>query len=192
MKALFKNTVTGETKLVDVETKQKRKLTFGGVEWVRVAKEKPKSRATRLSDVQANLESAKNAAEEMLEKVEKLVEGEHDAEVITPEEMGALSFDCSDLDNLKEEMESWRDNMAGTNLESTEKYDAVSEAADNLDTACSSAECISEPSLPAPEKEGDKITVAQWQFFKEELDSFIEELDTTISDADGTEFPGMY
>lgn len=42
-------------------------------------------------------------------------------------------LECSDAQELKSEMESWRDNMDGTGLENTEKYSSVSEAADALD-----------------------------------------------------------
>jgi methyl-accepting chemotaxis protein len=37
--------------------------------------------------------------------------------------------------SLQEEMESWRDNMSGTNLENTEKYGQVEEAAQTLESA---------------------------------------------------------
>ena len=37
--------------------------------------------------------------------------------------------------DLADEMESWRDNMSGTNLESTGKYETVGECADVLSTA---------------------------------------------------------
>ena len=40
----------------------------------------------------------------------------------------------SDLDELKEEVENQRDNMQGTNLENTQKYSTLDEAADTLDS----------------------------------------------------------
>lgn len=40
-----------------------------------------------------------------------------------------------ELNALKEEMEEWRDNMDGTGLESTEKYQEVEQCADELETA---------------------------------------------------------
>ena len=40
----------------------------------------------------------------------------------------------SELDSLADEMESWRDNMEGTNLENTQKYETISECADTLRT----------------------------------------------------------
>jgi hypothetical protein len=40
----------------------------------------------------------------------------------------------ADLDGLKEEVENQRDNMSGTNLENTQKYSTLDEAADALDS----------------------------------------------------------
>ncbi len=40
-----------------------------------------------------------------------------------------------ELNALKEEMEEWRDNMDGTGLESTDKYQEVEECVDDLDAA---------------------------------------------------------
>jgi iron only hydrogenase large subunit-like protein len=42
-------------------------------------------------------------------------------------------LDISDIESLRDEMTEWRDNMDGTGLENTSKYEAVSEAADQLD-----------------------------------------------------------
>ncbi len=38
----------------------------------------------------------------------------------------------SEIEALTDEMEQWRDNMQGTNLESTERYSRVEEAAETL------------------------------------------------------------
>lgn len=43
-----------------------------------------------------------------------------------------------DLESLQEEIGSWRDNMEGTGLENTSKYESVSECAGQLDTALQS------------------------------------------------------
>lgn len=39
----------------------------------------------------------------------------------------------AEVQALAEEMGNWRDNMGGTNLENTEKYQAVEQAADQLE-----------------------------------------------------------
>jgi chromosome segregation ATPase len=39
----------------------------------------------------------------------------------------------SEIDCLLEEIEEWRDNMQGTNLENTSKYQEVSDCADELE-----------------------------------------------------------
>jgi hypothetical protein len=47
-----------------------------------------------------------------------------------------------DLESLKEELESWRDNLSGTPLENTNKYQEVSDACDELESAVSELENI--------------------------------------------------
>jgi len=42
-------------------------------------------------------------------------------------------LDTCEIESLRDEMTEWRDNMDGTGLENTQKYEAVSEAADQLD-----------------------------------------------------------
>lgn len=49
-----------------------------------------------------------------------------------------LDYAKSDLESLSEEMGSWRDNMEGTALENTGKYETVSECADTLEDQSSS------------------------------------------------------
>ena len=46
--------------------------------------------------------------------------------------MGLMEQAQSGIETLAEELESWHDNMSGTNLESTGKYQRLEEAADNL------------------------------------------------------------
>lgn len=55
--------------------------------------------------------------------------------------VGALVADAiSELESLKDEMGEWRDNMEGTGLENTSKYEQVQEAADTLESYVSEIE----------------------------------------------------
>ena len=45
----------------------------------------------------------------------------------------AFSMGCDEIGSLAEEMGEWRDNMSGTNLESTSKYEDVDETASSLE-----------------------------------------------------------
>jgi len=47
----------------------------------------------------------------------------------------ALSSGHSELEELKNEMEEWRDNLSGNNMEHLPKYDEVSEVVDTLENA---------------------------------------------------------
>lgn len=53
----------------------------------------------------------------------------------------AIGDAMSEIETLKDEMEEQRDNMQGTNLEATPKYEAISEVVDEL-------EGLSEPDVP--------------------------------------------
>ena len=48
------------------------------------------------------------------------------------EALDLIEQGMSEIDALAEEMESWRDNMTGTNLENTQKYQDVEECAETL------------------------------------------------------------
>ena len=55
--------------------------------------------------------------------------------------LGQMEEGLSEIETLADEMESWRDNMSGTNLENTEKYQSVDECAETLRSAFDDIEC---------------------------------------------------
>ena len=68
--------------------------------------------------------------------------------------LGQIEEGLSEVETLADEMESWRDNMSGTNLENTEKYQSVEECADilreafdNIDSAKSDLESVEFPGM---------------------------------------------
>lgn len=54
--------------------------------------------------------------------------------------LGLLQEGLDEVQMLQEEMESWCNNMQGTNLENTEKYSRVEECTNKLSDAVSSIE----------------------------------------------------
>ena len=56
------------------------------------------------------------------------------------EALNLIEQGLSGIDELADEMESWRDNISGTNLESTQKYQDVEECADILRQAADDIE----------------------------------------------------
>lgn len=71
------------------------------------------------------------------------------------EALQKINDGLEEIQSLQEEMQDWYDNMSGTNLESTEKYETVGECADSLQTTA-------------------------------------DDLESTVSEAEGIEFPGMF
>jgi len=55
--------------------------------------------------------------------------------VCTGKPIGSLEDALSDIEALKEEIEEWRDNLESNSMDHLPKYEEVSEAADNLDSA---------------------------------------------------------
>jgi methyl-accepting chemotaxis protein len=94
-----------------------------------------------------------------------------------------------DFEGLQEEMESWRDGMQGTNLESTDKYSRVEEAASNLSDVVSSLDQISEPT--APEAKDGFMEIAAVVEYTDELDQAADDIESAANDSENVEFPGF-
>lgn len=59
--------------------------------------------------------------------------------------LGAFEEAKSEIESLRDEMSEWADNLENGNLGHTEKFDAVSEARDNLDNAVSDLDGVDFP-----------------------------------------------
>lgn len=91
-----------------------------------------------------------------------------------------------ELGALKEELESWRDNISGTNFETSEKFEQLEEAISQLDSAISSIE------YAVSQIEDAEITIDNAEEKVDELSGYAGDLESGISDAESVEFPGMY
>lgn len=80
-------------------------------------------------------------------------------------------FDTGELEALAEEIGSWRDNMSGTSLENTGKFEQVSDAASTLEDI---------------DTEAPEITSL------DEIDEAADELENRADELEGVEFPGMF
>ncbi|RJR27727.1 hypothetical protein C4561_01345 [candidate division WWE3 bacterium] len=140
-----------------------------------------KSRATRLSQATAPIDSMVVHLEEIRNEFSDIEDASENV-ALTKEQEDELSakigevwsLDIGEIESLSEEMSSWRDNMNGTNLESTSKYETVSECADTLENVVSELSSLDEPrSL-------------------DELEAAIATLQSALLDLENIEFPGMY
>lgn len=73
---------------------------------------------------------------------------------VTTDVEGAFSSGREDVTSLKEEMEEWKDNLEGNNMEHLPKFEEVSECFDALDNGVGTLEGIEVPSCL------DGVTVA--------------------------------
>jgi len=126
-----------------------------------------KSRARRLSDALAPIYSAIEAHEE------------------APD-------DLSEIESLKDEMETWRDGLQGTNLEYSPKYEEVDAACAELENGLSSLESAissyNEALTPAPGTEDIKDNADH----EDEIEDAKSEVESALSELENVSFPGMY
>ncbi|MCJ7816693.1 MAG: hypothetical protein MUP55_02440, partial [Candidatus Aenigmarchaeota archaeon] len=147
----------------------------------------------------ADAEAIRECTGEIKQRLEDMAEGGDDPELkMTKEqiedEMKAIkgleetakktleNLNWGEIESLAEEMGSWRDNMQGTNLEMTSKYEAVSDAADTLENAVSDLEGLGGPDWENTNHEE----------LADELEEIADTIENTASDLEGIEFPGMY
>lgn len=105
-------------------------------------------------------------------------------------QFGEMESMKGELEGLAEEMESWRDNMSGTNLEATDKFSRVEEAVDGLQDAISSLDSVSEPSSPPEDEKTLKIETVRE--YADEIEQAADDIESASGDAEGVDFPGMF
>ena len=102
-------------------------------------------------------------------------------------------IDYSEVTELMDEMQSWRDGLEGTNLEYSEKFERISDAADTLEAIESELSIIEIP--PSVDKE-DWIKKAINNPDPDESADVLEEIPDAIeeqaNELESVEFPTMY
>jgi hypothetical protein len=170
----FKNEM-GETKYFEVsEVGKKRKVIVGGIKWKKVPRYYPPSRADRLSAEISKLYSIQEQYQSQSE------DGHPDLSSLDRQ------FDSSEIESLRDEIENWKSGMEGTNLESTSKYEELSECLDNLENAISSLESIDFDSLDGISEESPVEEI------QEILSSIADQIGDIISELENVSFPGMF
>ena len=168
------------------ENTRKRKLIKDGVEYKRVPRPKYKSRATRLSEACSVIADVADTLEGIAGQFT-----DYDPEFNTQEELDALLadmeaqfalIDVSDIEGLKEEIETWRDGMEGTNLEYSSKYDELTECFDALELGVDGLEGNEAPSTDGVEPDA----------IADELSNAIDEIRSGLDELECVCFPGMY
>jgi hypothetical protein len=174
-----------------------------------MAKPKYKSRATRCAEAAGNIsmaaEEIRGIADELTTLLDDydsdhegatVVDAETSIEVLeiiapVPGQFESADESKGEIENLSEEMGNWRDNMQGTNLESTDKYSRVDEAASTLEDASSNLDGVSEPEAPKKAEDGT-MDIEALRDYVTELENTAQELEDAASDAENVEFPGMF
>jgi len=163
------------------EKSRKKTIEKNGKIYKRVPSPKYQSRSSRCGDVISNLESAKDSLENIVSELsEEDIASETVVEKIEEAEEILSGIDSGELKSLQSEMEDWRDNMSGTNLESTSKFETVSECADYLSSA---SDGLSSMNSELSEEKDSAIS---------EIEDQISNLEEMIGNLESCEFPGMF
>ena len=135
-------------------------------------KPKYKSRAIRAEEQATEIQMAVDDIRDLVneEDLESLNDDERENLIESINEI-ITGIDFGELESLADEMASWRDNMQGTNLESTMKYAEVEEAANTLENI--------DPSI-------DEISDI------DEIDERLDELEEKVSEIQSVIFPTMF
>lgn len=141
-----------------------------------------------ISDYLENIEEPLEDIEtEEIEEVKEIKDKEQVVKKITDAKTLIEELSPGDLEDLKDEMESWASNMEGTSLEYTSKYETVSETASALEDVISDIESIS-----VPEIDMTKLTIESIKDFAGEVKDIIDTIESALGDAENIDFPGMY
>ena len=149
------------------------------------------SRAKRASETASKLEA-------IVEQIRGLAEDLRDEP--TPDEIREIAekifaikeIDYSEVTELMDEMQCWRDGLEGTNLEYSEKFERITDTADTLEEIESELSIIEIPSVnkenwlkkvinnPDPDVSGD------------ELDEIADTIEEQANELENVEFPTMF
>lgn len=97
-----------------------------------------------------------------------------------------VGVDTSEAESLRDEMQSWEENLSGANMEHLPKYDEVQEANQACEEAVSDAENVTVPSLDATAG-ADALDT-----FADECEEAAGSLNEAADALEGVDFPGMY
>lgn len=154
-----------------------------------MAKKKRETRASRLSDAIEIAENAKAVLEEILPEIHDAIEVGIDKEQREKIE-NAIKDSLTNVEDatgrvmeLQDEMLSWAENMEGTNLAHTQKYEDVSLVAETLESAVGYFDNIEI-------LDTDDIHNMEIEDLAEFVNDAISELDYAIDECNGVEFPG--
>lgn len=146
---------------------------------------KYKSRATRLAEVVGELQQVQSQMEGLIPDNTLTIRAKAEAYNEIWSDVPAMS----ELEMLKDEMVSWRDNMDGTNLENTQKYEDVDTCADALEDAHNE---MAETELTGYEVDKQRGTPLLMPALHEIIQETIDIIDSSVSDLESVIFPGAF
>lgn len=149
------------------------------------------SRADRASDCADGLRDVANAYRSLADGIRVYLDNDRFAQGMADDERDAElarikaqfdelpDSDCSEIDDLAQELGDWRDNMQGTGLENTAKFEEVSDTAGTLESI------DTDPDTPS--WDGDNLSSTA-----DDLETCAEALEDIADELESIDYPGMY
>jgi protein subunit release factor A len=105
-------------------------------------------------------------------------------------------LDWGEAESLKDEIESWRDGLQGTNLENSDKYSELEECVDMLNNVVNIIQDIDcEIEIDIKHKEGateEEKDEAEKEALEAEIEERVDRIEEAINELEYVSFPGMY
>ena len=108
------------------------------------------------------------------------------------EKLFVIEIDYSEVTELMDEMQSWRDGLEGTNLEYSEKFERITDAADTLENIESELSIIEIPSVNKENWIKKAINTPDPDELADELEEIPDAIEEQADELESVEFPTMY
>jgi len=175
----------GETKDFDIERKNRKQIIMEhDVKWQRVPKVKYMSRTARCAAACSLLQNVGDQLNDIASEIRETEELEELIKDGIIKQIENIELDISSFEELRDEIEEWKNNLEGTNLENTEKYKLIEECYETLDCAINELENIDLSTISIDDGNLENIA--------DELESYANDIESIISDAENIEFPRMF
>ena len=131
---------------------------------------KYKSRAKRAAEAASNMTGVASELDDLLQELGEEPTEKQKTEAVKKAQALVDGLDLMDVESLRDEIENWQSGMEGTNLENTNKYSEVSDAADELSNIETS------------------YSVSEF----DDIESVKDDLENAASDLESVQFPSMF
>lgn len=184
-KRIFPATFQAEDGSQFQEATMKRTIVRDGKTYKRIPRPKPPSRATRCAEACTAIRGQLDTLEDLRTKIDNPDELKMSdiQEIVSHFASEIENLDMGELETLRDEMTEWRDNMDGTGLENTSKFQEVSDAADTLENQVDE---LSSLNFDVDVRDNSLEEVS------DAMGEAIDTIESALGELENVSFPGMF